>query len=228
MYEGFKKSNSEAGYKTSKRIVTPVRKRDKSVSHPAFKALIIFNILGAMVAGYLYFNRDENPAVPVASNEIAIENGTAETSSMVKQVNQPADPEEEKKPVVKSAPVIKKDTTAVAKQETKRPDPVIPPVTVTRTPEKPVPTANHAEKNPQSSKVSETITYTVAGPQVYFHNKPDERTRRNAFINRWNKAVLKPLDEENGFVYIVYTNKWGQTSKGWMLKKQLTPLNHQN
>jgi serine/threonine-protein kinase len=68
------------------------------------------------------------------------------------------------------------------------------------------------------------VSYTVTGPHVYFHNQPDESTRRNAFINRWNKAVLKPLDEKNGFVYIVYTNQWGQTSKGWMLKKHLTPL----
>ncbi|MDB5196258.1 MAG: hypothetical protein JWP88_628 [Flaviaesturariibacter sp.] len=63
-------------------------------------------------------------------------------------------------------------------------------------------------------------TYTVRS-KAFFHNEPDESTRRAAFINHWNKAVLKPLDEKNGFVYIVYTNDEGKTSKGWMRKADL-------
>jgi eukaryotic-like serine/threonine-protein kinase len=56
---------------------------------------------------------------------------------------------------------------------------------------------------------------------AYFHNAPDERTRRRAFIVHWNNAVLHPLKEENDFVYVVYTNDEGQTTKGWLRKKDL-------
>jgi eukaryotic-like serine/threonine-protein kinase len=33
--------------------------------------------------------------------------------------------------------------------------------------------------------------------------------------------VLHPLKEENDFVYVVYTNDEGQTTKGWLRKKDL-------
>jgi serine/threonine-protein kinase len=57
--------------------------------------------------------------------------------------------------------------------------------------------------------------------KAYFHNEPDESTRRKAFIIHWNNAVLTPQEEENGFVYIVFTNHLGQTSKGWLQIKDL-------
>jgi eukaryotic-like serine/threonine-protein kinase len=57
--------------------------------------------------------------------------------------------------------------------------------------------------------------------RAYFHNAPDEKTRRNAFIVHWNNAVLHPSREENDFVYVVYTNDEGQTTKGWLRKKDL-------
>jgi serine/threonine-protein kinase len=60
--------------------------------------------------------------------------------------------------------------------------------------------------------------------KAYFHNEPDEATRRNAFIVHWNNAVLHPLKDENGFVYVVFTNDEGQTSKGWLRKKDLIKL----
>ena len=56
---------------------------------------------------------------------------------------------------------------------------------------------------------------------AYFHNRPDAGTRRNAFINHWNNAILNPLDEQDGFIYIVFTNDEGQVSKGWLQKKDL-------
>jgi serine/threonine-protein kinase len=57
--------------------------------------------------------------------------------------------------------------------------------------------------------------------KAYFHNQPDESTRRNAFIVHWNNAVLRPKEERNDFVYVVFTNHLGQTSKGWLRKKDL-------
>ena len=62
--------------------------------------------------------------------------------------------------------------------------------------------------------------------KAYFHNKPDESTRRNAFVVHWNNAyaTLNALDEENGFVYVVFKNDQNQTSKGWLRKKDLKPV----
>jgi eukaryotic-like serine/threonine-protein kinase len=60
--------------------------------------------------------------------------------------------------------------------------------------------------------------------KAYFYNAPDESTRRDANINHWNNAVLNALDEKNGFIYVVFTNHLGQTSKGWLRKKDLKPL----
>lgn len=63
--------------------------------------------------------------------------------------------------------------------------------------------------------------FTLAGSFAYFHNSPDEATRRNAFINRWNYARLTALDDVNGFIYVIYKNDEGQITKGWLNKKDL-------
>jgi serine/threonine-protein kinase len=60
--------------------------------------------------------------------------------------------------------------------------------------------------------------------KAYFHTQPDESTRRNAFIVHWNNAVLHPKEERNDFVYVVFTNHLGQTSRGWLRKKDLIKI----
>jgi len=86
------------------------------------------------------------------------------------------------------------------------------------------------EKTPSANSVSEKAesngdvgAYKVRS-KAYFHNEPDESSRRNAFIVHWNNAVLHPIKEENDFVYVVFTNDEGQTSKGWLRKKDLVKL----
>ncbi|HLL96227.1 MAG TPA: protein kinase [Spirosoma sp.] len=66
-----------------------------------------------------------------------------------------------------------------------------------------------------------TKRYTLASRYAYFHNEPDPSTRRAANINIWNNARLTPLAERNGFIYVVYVNERGQTSRGWLLQKDL-------
>ena len=65
--------------------------------------------------------------------------------------------------------------------------------------------------------------------KAYFHNDPDESTRRNAFVIHWNNsyATIKALDEKNDFVYTVFKNHLGQTSKGWLRKKDLKPVDNE-
>jgi serine/threonine-protein kinase len=84
-----------------------------------------------------------------------------------------------------------------------------------------------ASATPKTNQDTTTTTeknlgaYRLAVDKAYFHNSPDESTRRNAFIVHWNNAVLNALDERDGFVYIVFTNHLGQTSRGWIRKADL-------
>ena len=59
---------------------------------------------------------------------------------------------------------------------------------------------------------------------AFFHNHPDEHSGRKTYLDPLKKSILEPIDEKNGFIYIVYTNQFGRTSKGWINKKDLVPL----
>ena len=65
--------------------------------------------------------------------------------------------------------------------------------------------------------------YTVRS-KAFFYDQPDESTRREAFIVSWNNARLTPLEEKDGFIYVVFTNHLGQTSKGWLRKQDLVAV----
>jgi serine/threonine-protein kinase len=75
---------------------------------------------------------------------------------------------------------------------------------------------------PVSSKA--THQYMVTS-KAYFYNSPDESTRRNAFVVPSNNAIVNAFDEKDSFVYVVFTNQLGQTSKGWLRKQDLQLLN---
>ena len=64
-------------------------------------------------------------------------------------------------------------------------------------------------------KVQYTVTDTT-----FFHDQPDERTIRKSYLDPLNKNVLNPIEDRNGFIYVVYTNHFGRTSKGWISKKR--------
>lgn len=61
--------------------------------------------------------------------------------------------------------------------------------------------------------------------KAYFYNTPDESTRRNAFVVPSNNAILNATDEQNDFIYVEFKNQLGQSSKGWLRKKDLQRLN---
>jgi serine/threonine-protein kinase len=83
--------------------------------------------------------------------------------------------------------------------------------------------AHNADDNKQAeTKSNKSGKYKVRS-QAYFHNEPDESTRRNAFMTQWD-ASFTPLDETDDFVYVIFTNEQGQTSKGWLRKKDLIKL----
>jgi serine/threonine protein kinase len=76
----------------------------------------------------------------------------------------------------------------------------------------------------QADKPAQVIgQYKVIVPKAYFHNEPDENTRRSAYMIPSNDVVTA-LKESNDFVYTEFTNSRGQTSKGWIRKQDLVTL----
>ena len=73
-----------------------------------------------------------------------------------------------------------------------------------------------------ADSIKQPVTYKVAATRAYFHNQPDESTRRSAFIPA--NASLEGTDEKNGFVYTEFTNSKGQVSIGWLRKEDLITL----
>ena len=65
--------------------------------------------------------------------------------------------------------------------------------------------------------------YTVTDT-TYFHDKPIDGSARKSYLDPLKKNILTSLQETNGFIYIVYTNKRGRTSKGWIRKRDLRQL----
>lgn len=57
-----------------------------------------------------------------------------------------------------------------------------------------------------------------------FYNSPDENTLRNTFISQSADKVVGALEDKNNFIFVVYTNDLGYTSRGWLSKKDLTKV----
>jgi serine/threonine protein kinase len=66
--------------------------------------------------------------------------------------------------------------------------------------------------------------YKVGADRVYFYNQADESTRRNAYLVNSEEATINALEEQNGFIYTEFTNSRGQTSKGWLRRKDLLTI----
>lgn len=75
-------------------------------------------------------------------------------------------------------------------------------------------------EKPQPKKRQPIGDYKVLAERAYFHDEPDESTRRNAYMIPSND-VITALDEQGGFLYTEFTNSKGQTSKGWLRKQDL-------
>ena len=69
-----------------------------------------------------------------------------------------------------------------------------------------------------NSKISDN-NYTVKSNRAYFHNKPDSRFIRKGYLLYGEKIIS--LDENEYYIYIVFTNTNNQTSKGWIRKDDL-------
>lgn len=88
----------------------------------------------------------------------------------------------------------------------------------------PEPQATQTEEPPQRKVIGQ---YRVVAERAYFHNEPNESTRRSAYLLP-SAEVIDALEERNGFVYVEFTNDKGQTSKGWVRREDLMTLEEWN
>lgn len=197
--------------RSSLKLVVPsyIRKRSAEMRFVFDRNIAVGLIIAALLTGFSIYaqkreNEREKPIVQMrkqqekqANEKIQETDYTSEPVAIndepPKKTDQPKKTAEPKKVVV--AP--EKDTAVALPKEVTKPKEVA---------------TNNGD--------AELGAYKVKS-KAYFHNQPDESTRRNAFIVHWNNAVLRPLKEENDFVYIIFTNQEGQTSKGWLRKKDL-------
>lgn len=204
-------------------------RRKRRVSRSAFNALLAVLLLVSGIAVYSFFfnksvvgsSRAENTEFGTDSLNRDVDATTrqvSENSSAAKDVEKYA--EKRKQQIVDS---INKKTTetkeekqqATEQQDSAKQENAAPAVDKSSDEQK----VDKSEKND-----SETgVRYKVRN-KAFFHDEPSTDTKRNAFIIHWNNAILKPLDEKNGFIYVVFTNHLGQTSKGWLSKDDLVEV----
>ncbi|MEO8862123.1 MAG: N-6 DNA methylase, partial [Ginsengibacter sp.] len=80
-----------------------------------------------------------------------------------------------------------------------------------------------ADAGVQSYENNLQVKYKVVDT-TFFHDEPIVGSSRKTFLDPLKNNVLNSLQDKNGFIYIVYTNALGRTSKGWISKKDLKPL----
>jgi len=75
-----------------------------------------------------------------------------------------------------------------------------------------------------SEHVIDKTTRYVIRTKAYFYLKPDISSRIDLYLAKPNLTQLVPLKDENGFVYVTYTNTKGKNTTGWLNKKDLEPV----
>ena len=75
-------------------------------------------------------------------------------------------------------------------------------------------------------QTKDVYNYYLVVSQTYFHNAPDESTKRSAYLIQGQLVFIEKT--ENGFGYTEYINTRGQTTKGWLKMSDLmeTPDNY--
>ena len=57
--------------------------------------------------------------------------------------------------------------------------------------------------------------------KAWFHNEPDSAKTKSLYIMPRKGVVVTSQKEESGFVYVVYVNNKGESTHGWLDKKDL-------
>ncbi len=79
----------------------------------------------------------------------------------------------------------------------------------------------NAQTKPSDSLASRGYTVIT---KTWFYRTPDTTKQKKLFLEPRTDLILNPTDEQNGFVYVVYVNKKGESTRGWLNKKDLEPV----
>jgi eukaryotic-like serine/threonine-protein kinase len=186
-------------------FVNPSKKGGVATS--SFIALLLITALLAAFSAYSLFSNREN-RVANNSSEPASYKAPAKNEKKAdfknEENNDIAENLETPQEDIAPAPILE----PVIDEEEKLTD-----TAVTKPASEPVVTTESASQS----------KYKVAAPRAYFHDEPDESTKRNAYLIP-SPDTLTTIEERNGFIYIIFTNHLGQTSKGWIQKKDLESI----
>lgn len=200
-------SINEKGHLIAERRSKVIRQSRKNYRVPTeiFSSILVLCIACACYLGYTALKQKR--AVPIATNKVKIETRPGinlakdrkkpEQQKTVNKVEKKYDDKTVLAPPSKSA-------SSIAKKEAFR-------------------VASVKDLQPPGPDAKGSGKYAVL-KTAYFHNAPDHRTRRKGFITHWNNAVLTSLDDKEGYIYVVFTNHLGQTSRGWLSKNELKKL----
>ena len=72
-----------------------------------------------------------------------------------------------------------------------------------------------------TGEINNAATKYLVKTKAYFYSEPDINSRLNLYLNKPNHSRLSPLEEKNGFVYVIYRNSRGKITRGWLNKKDL-------
>ena len=187
----------------------------KGVSATAFTVLLLLTICLAAFSAYSFLKNKPQDLSSISGNEGNMADTPAAT------VSQP----ENKMPEKKEPPAPKKEVSTLSSGKTI--DSSAKTMEQPAAGDKEAQASNTENENKQAAPdtpVKNQHQYMVVS-KAYFYTEPDENTRRNAFVVPSNNAILNALDEKDDFIYVVFTNQLGQSSKGWLRKKDLQPLN---
>ncbi len=141
-----------------------------------------------------------------------------------------------------SAAQLNKDTTSVMPQQQPDTTARVQPVTIDTVAQKAeidslkkeyeAQMAAAARRADTEAKAKETGTviesegkkYQLPKGTVYFYEAPNATSVRTGVLGLWNNAKFNVIEESNGFIYVIHTNKDGQTTKGWLNKIDLKEL----
>jgi eukaryotic-like serine/threonine-protein kinase len=207
---------------------------DGRVSRSAFFAVLFVSIGLAGALGYKYYsdsrNNNDEPVTRYIPDSLS-------TSEQARVLSTPSLKDFDDEGAIASKPVTRAEQERKQEPEPETREPERPKAAekTTTTPPKKAEQATAATPEPvDTDEEEQTDDYWADSPSLgqykvkskaYFHNKPNENSRRNAFIVHWNNAVLSALDETNDFIFVVFTNHEGQTSRGWLKKADLFQVN---
>ncbi len=74
------------------------------------------------------------------------------------------------------------------------------------------------ESNKKTDNLS--VKYLIK-TKAYFYREPDTNTRLDLYLGKPNHTRLSPIEERNGFVFVIYRNSHRKITRGWLNKKDL-------